>query len=91
MPRTLPFTLQSLLNQTIASDSELIFVTPDIEDPSYSIFKSFLDKLTDKYYAVKQIFDKGNGLAAARRIVVDYASSPYIVWVDGDQMAPPTF
>ncbi|MEM2683864.1 MAG: hypothetical protein QXM47_08350 [Nitrososphaerota archaeon] len=48
MPRTLPFTLQSLLNQTIASDSELIFVTPDIEDPSLSIFKSFLDKLTDK-------------------------------------------
>lgn len=75
----------------MASDSELIFVTPDIEDPSFSIFRSFLDKLTDKYYAVKYMFDNGNGLAVARRMVVDYACSPYIVWVDGDQTVPPTF
>ncbi|MEM3426082.1 MAG: hypothetical protein QXW42_04280 [Thermofilum sp.] len=34
MTETLPLTLYSLLNQSMAGDSELIFVTTKLEDPS---------------------------------------------------------
>lgn len=91
MAETLPLTFDSLLNQTIAGESELIFVTTSTEDPSLPVFKQYLDKLTDKYFDVKQVFDHGKGLAAARRIAVEFSSSPYIAWVDGDHVVPPRF
>ncbi|MEM1949377.1 MAG: glycosyltransferase family A protein [Candidatus Caldarchaeum sp.] len=91
MPDTLTYTIQSLLKQTIAGDSEIFFVTPDLKDPSRGVFKENLDALTDKYAMVSQAFDKGQGLACARRIVVENAHSPYVAWVDGDHYIPPKF
>lgn len=91
MADTLRRTFDSLLNQTIANESEIVFITTKMSDPAYGIFREYLDRLTDRFYYVTIAFDHNNGLAFARQKAVDNSHSPYIVWIDGDHVVPPHF
>lgn len=74
---------ESLKNQTIGIEQmELIFVNDASTDSSLEHLLSFEEQYPDSVVVVS--LEENQGLGAARNIALEYATAPYIGYVDGD-------
>ncbi len=82
----LPQCISSLVNQT-QQDIEIILVDDGSTDKSGEL----CDEYAEKDNRIKVIHKHNEGLSAARNDGIDISTSPYIMFVDGDDWAEPEF
>jgi glycosyltransferase involved in cell wall biosynthesis len=79
---TIKATLESIIGQDFPHDKmELVVVDGDSIDKTLEIANDLIEttKIKTRFFN-----DKGEGLGAARQIVVENATGEYIVWIDAD-------
>lgn len=75
--------IQSLINQTIFEDLEIIIVNDGSSDESASMIQAYVDK----YPNIKLINQENKGVSAARNRGINEASGEYITFFDADDIA----
>lgn len=80
--------MDSLVNQTIFSDIELVIVDDCSTDRSPKIVMGYETRYPDSILFVR--LDKNAGPGNARNIAMEYASGEYIGFVDSDDAVQPT-
>lgn len=78
--------IHSLLNQTIFSDLEIIFVDDGSSDGSADIIELY----TEKYSNMKLIHQENKGVSSARNRGIEEANGEYIAFFDADDIAEET-
>ena len=73
--------LDSIVNQTIKNDLEVIIVNDGSTDKSQEIIDEYVDKYPDLF---KSFIKENGGQGLARNYGVGYATGEYIGFVDGD-------
>lgn len=79
--------IQSLINQTIFDDLEIIFVDDGSYDRSADIIKLYIEK----YPNLTLICQKNKGVSAARNRGIGEAHGDYVTFFDADDLAESTF
>jgi glycosyltransferase involved in cell wall biosynthesis len=81
--------VESIIRQDLPHERmEIIVVDGESKDKTMAIVR---DSLQTSDIQVKLYSDESKGLGAARQIVVDNASSEYILWVDSDNVLPENY
>lgn len=80
----IPF-MESILNQDY-TNIEFIIVDDGSTDNSKDIILSYEDKLKDKGYSFKYIYQENNGAASAINKGLKIFSGDYLMWVDSDDV-----
>ena len=78
--------IQSLINQTIFDDLEIIFVDDGSYDRSSDIIKLYIEK----YPNLTLICQKNKGVSAARNRGIGEAHGDYVTFFDADDLAEST-
>lgn len=82
----LPFCLESIINQTY-KNLEIILINDGSTDSSLEICKKY--SLKDN--RIKVIHQENHGLSYSRNIGIETASSPYISFIDADDIISPYY
>ena len=85
--KTIEECIDSLINQTILDDLEIIIVDDCSTDNSRNIVSRYEAKYPDNILFIK--LDKNSGPGNARNIALEYATGEYIGFVDSDDAVQP--
>ena len=80
--------LDSIVNQTIKGELEIIVINDGSNDNSEEVIKKYID---DKNADIKYYSKENEGVAKTRNYGIEKASSPYILFVDADDYIDKTF
>lgn len=82
------YCIDSLLNQTLQDDYEIIAVDDCSSDDSFSVLKGYEEQYPGKVVALKTPVNKKQG--GARNLGMEHAKGEWIGFMDGDDWAHPT-
>ncbi len=80
--------LDSIVNQTIKDELEIIVINDGSNDNSEEVIKKYID---DKSTDIKYYSKENEGVAKTRNFGIEKASSPYIMFVDADDYIDKAF
>ncbi|WP_167630013.1 bifunctional glycosyltransferase/CDP-glycerol:glycerophosphate glycerophosphotransferase [Listeria valentina] len=81
----IPSCIESLVNQTIYENLEIILIDDHSEDKSYD----FCVRSSQRFPNIHVYKNKGKGVASARNMGVQLAKTPFLMFVDSDDQLYP--